>query len=319
MNNDKLKENEEKSENEISEITDQAIFQGAISLLNKEIAKPAKQHQQHQSQQSQQGHNDIKEEQNKSKILQNLIKMDPPITAGNNSMYSSGILSFRNKKAYFHNPQFTQSQNQKLEENIDQEAITKSILEKMNAIKRSKKTFGTYVEDSNFKRKMLNNESTKAYEEEYDEKGFKMFNSNSSEDQYNENSNSNENSHSNANSENNNDKENGDESNRIFWQVQKDKDGESTLKHKDSTCPHTRTSESKRRHKYLKQIVCTLSLLEKGKAIFVSQDDMIFILPALFVPKNLNVGNTYVFKVREYKPYSFKSNVIQDIQKKYRS
>ena len=41
-------------------------------------------------------------------------------------------------------------------------------------------------------------------------------------------------------------------------------------------------------------------MLEKGKAIFVSQDDMIFVLPSFFVPKNLKIGNTYKFRVKEY-------------------
>ena len=58
-------------------------------------------------------------------------------------------------------------------------------------------------------------------------------------------------------------------------------------------------------------------MLEKGKAIFVSQDDMIFVLHSFFVPKNLKIGNTYKFKVKEYLQYSKKNDEIQEIQKKY--
>ena len=58
-------------------------------------------------------------------------------------------------------------------------------------------------------------------------------------------------------------------------------------------------------------------MFDKGKAIFVSQDDMIFVLPSFFVPKNLKIGNTYKFKVKEYFQYSKKTDEIQEIQQKY--
>jgi hypothetical protein len=84
---------------------------------------------------------------------------------------------------------------------------------------------------------------------------------------------------------------------------------------------HTITSQSgstkSKKEKYLSKIVCTLSRIERGRAIFVSNDDLIFVLPSLFVPKNLIVGHTYIFRISEFAKFQNKFVNVQNIHKKY--
>ena len=64
-------------------------------------------------------------------------------------------------------------------------------------------------------------------------------------------------------------------------------------------------------NKYLNKVICTLSKIENGNATFVSTDDLIFILPSLFIPKDLNIGSTYIFKLYEVNQAENKQERIQ--------
>ena len=69
--------------------------------------------------------------------------------------------------------------------------------------------------------------------------------------------------------------------------------------------------ENNGNNKYLNKVICTLSKIENGNATFVSSDDLIFILPSLFIPKDLNIGSTYIFKLYEVNQAENKQEKIQ--------
>lgn len=69
--------------------------------------------------------------------------------------------------------------------------------------------------------------------------------------------------------------------------------------------------------KSLSKVICTLSKIENGSATFVSKDDLIFVLPSFFIPKNLNIGNTYMFKLNELDQANNKLNKVNTIHKYY--
>ena len=75
--------------------------------------------------------------------------------------------------------------------------------------------------------------------------------------------------------------------------------------------------ESNSSRKYLNKVICTLSKNESGFATFVSKDDLIFVLPSLFIPSNLNVGNTYVFKLAEVDQAKDKVDKVNEIHNYY--
>lgn len=75
--------------------------------------------------------------------------------------------------------------------------------------------------------------------------------------------------------------------------------------------------ESSSSRKYLNKVICTLSKNESGFATFVSKDDLIFVLPSLFIPSNLNVGNTYVFKLAEVDQAKDKVDKVNAIHNYY--
>ena len=68
----------------------------------------------------------------------------------------------------------------------------------------------------------------------------------------------------------------------------------------------------------INNIKCTLSLLDKGKAIFVSEDDDIFWLPSSTLNENIKVGNSYLFQIDKLNNQLKKLNEIENIQNKYR-
>ena len=68
----------------------------------------------------------------------------------------------------------------------------------------------------------------------------------------------------------------------------------------------------------INNIKCTLSLLDKGKAIFVSEDDDIFWLPSSTLTENIKVGNSYLFQIDKLNNQFKKLNEIENIQNKYR-
>ena len=65
-------------------------------------------------------------------------------------------------------------------------------------------------------------------------------------------------------------------------------------------------------------IKCTLSFLDKGKAIFVSENDDIFCLPSALLNKNIQVGNSYLLQIEKLNNRMKKLYEIESIQNKYK-
>ena len=293
----KIKKNEE-SDNDLSDFTNKTVFKGALNSIEEEN--------------KQNTHYSIKKNQTimntPHNLLQNLIKQENTNNnlsfQANNSISSSGFVSFRNKKSRFVNLNNTNNaDNNKIEEEIDPKLITQSILIKL-------KTNGKInLTNSSFSKENQLIESTKENEVEIDEKDLKVIHTNSS------NSNSIDNDNIEINEKNSEEEEN---EKNVFWNLNSHKDKNINEKYFDNLKENKNENfKEENKEKYLNTIICTLSMLEKGKAIFVSQDDMIFVLPSFFVPKNLKIGNTYKFRVKEYFQYSKKSDEIQEIQQKY--
>ena len=292
-NNENLNNSKKIEENEmdLSDLTDKEVFKGALKNIElQNIKNPIKK----PSHLINTPHN----------ILQNLIKQDNPNNnisfQPNTSISSSGFISFRNKKARFVNLNTTNNPENKIDEEIDPKLITQSILIKLGTSGKP------HLANSSFSKEGHLIESTKANEVEIDEKDLKIIHTNSS-------NNSNNNASDDSNDKNNFDDEN---EKNVFWNLNSHKD-KIDFHNLDINEKKEDSIKNENKDKYLNTIICTLSILEKGKAIFVSQDDMIFILPSFFVPKNLKIGNTYKFKVKEYFQYSKKTDEIQEIQQKY--
>ena len=293
-NNENLNNSKKIEENEmdLSDLTDKEVFKGALKNIElQNIKNPIKK----PSHLINTPHN----------ILQNLIKQDNPNNnisfQPNTSISSSGFISFRNKKARFVNLNTTNNPENKIDEEIDPKLITQSILIKLGTSGKP------HLANSSFSKEGHLIESTKANEVEIDEKDLKIIHTNSS-------NNSNNNASDDSNDKNNFDDEN---EKNVFWNLNSHKDKINDFHNLDINEKKEDSIKNENKDKYLNTIICTLSILEKGKAIFVSQDDMIFILPSFFVPKNLKIGNTYKFKVKEYFQYSKKTDEIQEIQQKY--
>lgn len=330
------------SENEISEITNNAVFKGGLDLLNNNTNTNKNKFNTN--------NNIPNSPEKKSKILQSLSKDAPsnPIIP-NSSMFSSGYLSFRNKKARIQNP--NPNQEGIMEEPMDSEAITKTILEKLRVGNQNKKAEEGEVLDindndnendtnpSNNNTKFIyknNLHSNKNDEIEFEEKEIKnimknIMNINKSDASSNringvneeEGNNSskdpavNEDEWEEENATRGNEEEQRRERSRNVFKNLSFKGLPTLTKDEGEDDKDTIVTENDN-EKYINSIICTLSLLEKGKAIFVSKDDLIFILPSLFVPRNLKVGNTYVFSISEYENYSEKIQQIKEIQNKYK-
>ena len=69
--------------------------------------------------------------------------------------------------------------------------------------------------------------------------------------------------------------------------------------------------------KCLSKVICTLSKIEGGYATFVSSNDLIFVLPSLFIPKDLNPGSSYIFELCELEYAENKINQVNKIHKMY--
>ena len=289
----KIKKNEE-SDNDLSDFTNKTVFKGALNSIEEENKKNT--------------HYLIKKNQTimntPHNLLQNLIKQENTNNnlsfQANNSISSSGFVSFRNKKSRFVNLNITNNtDNNKIEEEIDPKLITQSILIKLATSGKP------HISNSSFSKEGQLIESTKENEVEIDEKDLKVIHTNSSI-----NSNVSHESIDKNYEEEENDK-------NVFWNLNSHKDKIVNENNLDNIKINEDSFRKQKKEKYLNTIICTLSMLEKGKAIFVSQEDMIFILPSFFVPKNLKIGNTYKFKVKEYFQYSKKTDEIQEIQQKY--
>ena len=232
---------------------------------------------------------------NPHNLLQNLIKNDNNNNnvnsnnfISNNSISSSGFISFRNKKAKFVTLNTTNTlntDNNKIEEEMDADAITMSILEKLGMNNLDSNNLNDNKNNNN-----LNNSSSSNNKDSLSDKEKNIFWNLKS------NNNSNENIFPNNNKSN--------ENNELIYNESHNNSLSGLLNNEP-------------KEKYLNSVICTLSLIDKGKAVFVSQDDMIFVLPSLFVPKNLKVGNTYMFKVSEFLNFNKKTKEIYNLQKQY--
>ena len=69
--------------------------------------------------------------------------------------------------------------------------------------------------------------------------------------------------------------------------------------------------------KCLSKVICTLSKIEGGYATFVSSNDLIFVLPSLFIPKDLNPGSSYIFELCELEFAENKINKVNKIHNLY--
>jgi len=65
------------------------------------------------------------------------------------------------------------------------------------------------------------------------------------------------------------------------------------------------------------QFTCTISKIDKGIAYLVSDDDIMFSLPVIFLPKLLQTGNSFQFNINETMKLQYKSNKLQKIHRKY--
>ena len=309
MNSSSKNTKEDTSENDISEFTNEAVFKGGLGLINtlqkdKDNPLPSSSPNSNPSTPSPSNTSpelpSLPSQKASHKILQGLSKQDtPPVP--NSSMYSSGFISFRNKKANILPQGISTNNSNKVDDYTDPAVITQSILEKLNSIKPSQNSLDMngnffYNNESNYN---TYNSNKTNYKSEQREIGKMFQNSNAFDD---------DNIFGIHNSSDEQDEEENKEN--VFLNIIKHhNDNNGIIVNEDNT--------NEEKEKYINTIVCTLSLLEKGKAIFVSKDDMIFVLPSLFVPKNLKVGNTYMFIVGEYENYHEKSSYIREIQKKY--
>ena len=282
-----LKENfqDNKSENDLSEFTDKEVFKGANALY--------KEHKKENIN----NNNNIENKSNLKKIsndntnltkplpqnvnphnlLQNLIKNDNNNNnvnsnnfISNNSISSSGFISFRNKKAKFVTLNTTNTlntDNNKIEEEMDADAITMSILEKLGM---NNLDSNNNLNDNKNNNNNLTNTSSSNNKDSLSDKEKNIF--------WNLKSNNN----SNDNIQNNNNNNKSIENNELIYNESHNNSLSGLLNNEP-------------KEKYLNSVICTLSLIDRGKAVFVSQDDMIFVLPSLFVPKNLKVGITYIY------------------------
>ena len=65
------------------------------------------------------------------------------------------------------------------------------------------------------------------------------------------------------------------------------------------------------------QFTCTLAKIDKGIAHLVSEDDIIFSLPLIFLPKNIQPGNSYQMNINESMKVQYKLNSLQKIHRNY--
>ena len=167
--NNKIKKNDVENDIDLSDFTNKAVFKGALNIIEQEN----KQNTQYL----------IKKNQNimntPHNLLQNLIKQENINNnfsfQGNNSISSSGFVSFRNKKSRFVNLNNTNNtENNKIEEEIDPKLITQSILIKLATSGKP------HISNSSFSKEGHLIESTKANEVEIDEKDLKVIHTNSS-------------------------------------------------------------------------------------------------------------------------------------------
>jgi len=106
----------------------------------------------------------------------------------------------------------------------------------------------------------------------------------------------------------------------VFWNLPKNiNNNESNAKRMKSEMKEHQTGLVKTQPRSFNstQINCVFSKIEKGNAIFVSSDDIIFSLPLSFLPKNAVAGNTYKISVEETEKIHKKITYLQNMQKRF--
>ena len=249
--------------------------------------------------------NDINKKNNKINILQNLKGISSNQNKGYESTLMSNVsyssfLSFKNKKVKFVNLNASINQSllnnkskqdeiKKLEEE-DKEIINKK--EQENMMKNILKRFG-------------GTDIIKEKEDEQEDKNFKL----NIEDNKNKNINI-----------NNKIKEN-EESESLLFNISKQyqiKSSQKNLEENYKNKSNNSIDTEKEKNIKVNNIKCTLSFLDKGKAIFVSENDDIFWLPSATLNEKIKVGNSYLFQIDKLNNQLKRMNEIENIQNKYR-
>jgi hypothetical protein len=106
----------------------------------------------------------------------------------------------------------------------------------------------------------------------------------------------------------------------VFWNLPKNiNNNDPNVKKMKSEMKEHQTCSAKPQPRSFNstQINCVFSKIEKGNAIFVSSDDIIFSLPLSFLPRNAVPGNTYKISVEETEKIHKKITYLQNMQKRF--
>ena len=249
--------------------------------------------------------NDINKKNNKINILQNLKGISSNQNKGYESTLMSNVsyssfLSFKNKKVKFVN--LNASINQSLLNNKSKQDEIKKLEEEDKEI-INKKEQENMME--NILKRFGGTDIIKEKEDEQEDKNFKL----NIEDNKNKNINI-----------NNKIKEN-EESESLLFNISKQyqiKSSQKNLEENYKNKSNNSIDTEKEKNIKVNSIKCTLSFLDKGKAIFVSENDDIFWLPSATLNEKIKVGNSYLFQIDKLNNQLKRMNEIENIQKKYR-
>ena len=243
---------------------------------------------------------------NNINILQNLKGISSSQNKGYESTLMSNVsyssfLSFKNKKVKFVNLNTSNNQSllnnksrqdeiKKLEEE-DKEKINKK--EQENMMKNILKRFGG---------------SSDIIKEKEDEQEDKNIKTNIEENK-------------NKNLINNFKIKENEESESLLFNISKQnhiKLSQKNLEENYKNKSNDLNNDEKEKKIVVNSIKCTLSFLDKGKAIFVSENDDIFWLPSATLNEKIKVGNSYLFQIDKLNNQLKKMNEVENIQNKYR-
>ena len=249
--------------------------------------------------------NDINKKNNKINILQNLKGISSNQNKGYESTLMSNVsyssfLSFKNKKVKFVN--LNASINQSLLNNKSKQDEIKKLEEEDKEI-INKKEQENMME--NILKRFGGTDIIKEKVDEQEDKNFKL----NIEDNKNKNINI-----------NNKIKEN-EESESLLFNISKQyqiKSSQKNLEENYKNKSNNSIDTEKEKNIKVNSIKCTLSFLDKGKAIFVSENDDIFWLPSATLNEKIKVGNSYLFQIDKLNNQLKRMNEIENIQKKYR-
>ena len=249
--------------------------------------------------------NDINKKNNKINILQNLKGISSNQNKGYESTLMSNVsyssfLSFKNKKVKFVN--LNASINQSLLNNKSKQDEIKKLEEEDKEI-INKKEQENMME--NILKRFGGTDIIKEKVDEQEDKNFKL----NIEDNKNKNINI-----------NNKIKEN-EESESLLFNISKQYQIKSSQKNLEENYKNKSNNSidiEKEKNIKVNSIKCTLSFLDKGKAIFVSENDDIFWLPSATLNEKIKVGNSYLFQIDKLNNQLKRMNEIENIQKKYR-